>query len=566
MKRRILCCCLLWLGWAAAAHAAGEWFALTDANGWWTSDLNHPAAKKLKELAGREKQELTSVAFTPDGDWVILYGGNGFWTSNADLPACKKLAELQKKHALKCVAFTPTGGWVVFYDQNGYDAQNIGDEAFKYVKKVADDGGTLRSIAFTPTNGWVLLFDAGGVYMENVPDDLGKLLRSAVDKHVPVQCAAFTTFGDWFVLVGDGWKSNVPDHPAAKRLAKLRREGKALKWVAFAPDDLAAARYVLDVKPSQRVKAVLTTDIAHPDATVEAWYLYAPKAPTLPAQQSVETTFAPKGKVVEELSPLKRPVFFTKITDGRKEVHAVLTIEATLNSRRLRPLATGQEAPDVKDLSAEEVKHYTRSSETMDLDAKAFREWMDGGGLTRKDGESDMAFAHRAFAYIKHHFTYEFPTKNDSASSVCKGGKSDCGGLSCLFTATMRANGVPARVLAGRWAESQKPGDKLGGEVYKQWHVKAEFFARGVGWVPVDTSGAVGDVGGPDFASFGNDPGDFIVMEVDQDITLDSHVSGKQNAFVMQGVFHWWGGSGADKNNRYEEKWTVEKEELPKEH
>ncbi len=333
----------------------------------------------------------------------------------------------------------------------------------------------------------------------------------------------------------------------------------------FAPDDPATARYVLDVKPSCRVKAVLTIDIAHPDATVEAWYLYAPKAPTLPAQASVETTFRPKGKVVDELSPLKRPVFFTKITDGRKEVHTVLTVEATLMARRLRPLAAGQDAPEVKDLSAKEVKQYTRSSETMDLDAKPFREWMERGDLKRKDGESDLTLARRAFAYIKHHFTYEFPTKNASASSVCQGGKSDCGGLSCLFTATMRANGVPARVLAGRWAESQKPGDKLGDEPYRQWHVKAEFFARGVGWVPVDTSGAVSDTNGPDFACFGDDPGDFLVLEVDQDLTLDSFVSGKQNVFVMQGIDYWWSGSGADKNNRFEEKWTVEKEELPKE-
>ena len=565
MRRRILCCCLLWLGWAAAARAAGEWFELTDVNGWWTSDLNHPAAKKLKELAEREKQEPTSVAFTPDGDWVILYGGDGFWTSNVDLPACKKLAELQKQHTLKCVAFAPNGGWVVFYDQNGSYARNIPDEAFKYIKKVADEGGTLRSISFTPGNdGWVLLFDECGVYMWNVPDDLGKVLGGAVDKRVPVRCVAFTTFGDWFALVGDGWKSSAPDHPAAKQLAKLRKDGLALKWVAFAPDDPATARYVLDVQPSRRVKAVLTTDIAHPDATVEAWYLYAPHAPTLPAQQSVETTFTPKGKVVEELSPLKRPVFFTKVADGRKEVHAVLTIQATLMARRLRPLASGQDAPDVKDLSPEEVKNCTRSSETMDLDAKAFREWMERGDLKRKDGESDMVFAHRAFAYLKHHFTYEFPTKNDSASSVCKAGKSDCGGLSCLFTATMRANGVPARILTGRWAESQKPDDKLGGEPYGQWHVKAEFFARGVGWVPVDASGAVNDVNGPDFACFGNDPGDFIVMAVDQDSTLDSFVSGKQNAFVMQGIYYWWRGGGADKNSRYEEKWTVEKEDLPK--
>ena len=52
---------------------------------------------------------------------------------------------------------------------------------------------------------------------------------------------------------------------------------------------------------------------------------------------------------------------------------------------------------------------------------------------------------------------------------------------------------------------------------------------------------------------------------VDQDLAVDSGVLGKRNIVVMQGVFNWWAGSGTGKNNRYEEKWTVEKEDLPKE-
>ena len=54
-------------------------------------------------------------------------------------------------------------------------AKDVPDEAFKTIKEVADNGGTLRSISFaTAGNGWVLLFDECGVYMGNAPEDLGK--------------------------------------------------------------------------------------------------------------------------------------------------------------------------------------------------------------------------------------------------------------------------------------------------------------------------------------------------------------------------------------------------------
>ncbi len=264
--------------------------------------------------------------------------------------------------------------------------------------------------------------------------------------------------------------------------------------------------------------------------------------------------------MVREKSPLARPVILTRITDGRKVVRTLLTIQATLMSRRLRALARGEKAPEVPDLSLETFKNHTCPTVTLDFTSRRFQEWMTEVALKRHKGETDMAFARRAFACIKHHFRYQWPTPQHTASQVCAAGRSDCGGLSAVFASTMRANGVPARLLGGRWAASQKPGDRNGD--YGQWHVKSEFFAHGVGWVPVDASGAVGDSRGGDFAFFGNDPGDFIAMANGQDFLLDSFISGKQNTPLFQGIVHWWRGSGADKNYRFDELWTVRKEPL----
>jgi transglutaminase-like putative cysteine protease len=63
---------------------------------------------------------------------------------------------------------------------------------------------------------------------------------------------------------------------------------------------------------------------------------------------------------------------------------------------------------------------------------------------------------------------------------------------------------LPARLLVGRGALSAKPDNNM-------MYVKAEFFAAGVGWVPVDVN----------YNRFGDDEANFIVLHVDTDVVLD---------------------------------------------
>jgi hypothetical protein len=95
------------------------------------------------------------------------------------------------------------------------------------------------------------------------------------------------------------------------------------------------------------------------------------------------------------------------------------------------------------------------------------------------------------------------------------------------MVAVLRANRVPARMLFGRWAASQGPPDRATAAVYGQFHVKAEFFVRGVGWVSLDMAAATTDHGGGEFAHFGNEPGDFVTLFADQDFEVDSFVAGR---------------------------------------
>src|SRR5207245_2625573 len=120
----------------------------------------------LKKVQAEGKAPLKCVAFTPAGDWVFLFGGDGYYSSNVNLPACKKLTELQGHNAdFKCVAFSPAGGWTIFWSQNGsWTEGSVPDEAFKKIVEVGKRGGELRTIAYGPNGAWVLTFDKSGVY------------------------------------------------------------------------------------------------------------------------------------------------------------------------------------------------------------------------------------------------------------------------------------------------------------------------------------------------------------------------------------------------------------------
>lgn len=526
---------------ALATQASATWIELHDFSGWWTDDMQIGAVPKIKEVVGG-KMRLNDVAFAPSGDWVLLFGGNGCWTSNVDLPACKKIIELQSgSHTFKCVAFAPGGGWALLYDQNGYACEGIPPEAQKALERVAAAGGTLKWMAFAPNGGWCLLHGKNGYEARGVGEECFKKIQETA-KGSTLETVSFAPSGGWALFFDKGgfFAAGIPE-AAFNRLVEVQKTN-APRFIAFASASTQfdpQATYVLEMKPARHIHATLSTEIALPNGQPEQWFLYAPEVPNLPSQREMKTTFEPEAQIVHDDSPLERPLMLARVGGHRKEVKCLLTIDGTLYSRQLRALSPGQTAPEVKDLTPEQVQHFTRVSPTSDIQTPAFREWMRSNGLTRTASESDLVFAHRVFAFIKHHNTYQWPTQNHTATQVCTTGLSDCGGLSALFTGVMRANGIPARLLGGRWASSQKPGEKTGD--YGKWHVKAEFFAHGIGWVPVDGSSALGDPNGEN-TFFGHDHGDHVSFMLDEDAVVNSFIAGWQKVPLMQGVLYWWRG------------------------
>jgi hypothetical protein len=202
----------------------------------------------------------------------------------------------------------------------------------------------------------------------------------------------------------------------------------------------------------------------------------------------------------------------------------------------------------VAPLAEAERKWYLTARGLMDFEAADFQKWLDTCKLRRSKNENDVDFGRRVYQVIFDTGQYEAKGMNDrSASAVSKSKKSDCGGFSYLFVAAMRANGIPARSLMGRWAQSSKPGEMAGDIPFSMQHTRAEFFAEGVGWVPVDPTLAMGyrNLDWVVRNAFGVDAGDFFVQQVDLELTIDTLVDGKQ---TLPWLFCY--GTGAGDGNR----------------
>jgi transglutaminase-like putative cysteine protease len=332
------------------------------------------------------------------------------------------------------------------------------------------------------------------------------------------------------------------------------------------PEPPAPPEYVLTARPVRRIEGVLTCDVTYPKLKASEWIVLAAAAPELPSQQQVSTRLRPGGKDGTDLSALKRPIVWAKVAAGdqqRTRLRYAVTYRATLLERRLVRRPKGKEPPAVRPLSEAEKKWYRAATATFyDYHARPFQAWLDRRGLRIKAGEGAVAFARRVLLAIAGTYTYEARQDDDRrASAVCRAGKSDCGGLSVLFVAALRANHIPARSLVGNWAESAKPGQVLGDIPFTKQHVRAELFAPGVGWVPADPSQTVQLRPKLNREAmlqycFGYDAGDFLVQQIDYDLVFDTGVFGKKTV-PWTWCTAWPVGEGERTGPILEEAWKV---------
>lgn len=356
----------------------------------------------------------------------------------------------------------------------------------------------------------------------------------------------------------------------------MLRRTRALLWLAACAVVLAAwhARpvladgkppdfegpYRLETKPGPRVRVVLEGDIRTPRLEGKDWVLVAPVAPTHAWQAVHAFDFASADEALAreqwtrgalgEADPQDRPVQHLRLSakNGRSHLRYAWTLEATLQEVKL---VKGRPKGPAPKLAGAERERALAANARYTLEDPRFRSWLDRHGLERGKRERDLAFAWRVLTAIHADFQYAYPPRfpERRPGEVCEEKASDCGGLSLLFSAALRANGVPARIVVGRWAIADKDADP-------QYHVRAEFFAEGVGWVPVDGSGAVTWNGAPGSA-FGRHDANFVVMHVDSDVEVDSLIFGRHGFGWIQTPLYWVRGSGTFDGAKHDAVWKV---------
>lgn len=288
------------------------------------------------------------------------------------------------------------------------------------------------------------------------------------------------------------------------------------------------SEYYIDIVETGDFEATFSASYRFPELYSGTISTFAPKPPTI-GLQSVSSI-----KLTSEDSPDLPVQSVDDLNQGRKMSHLpvevwrlgtdrTLDIKVTYAGKLYRKELTKGANPrakaEVPTLSVMERVFYTAKTATMDWGEPNFQSWLDMGELRRRDGESNLDFGKRCYDYLMENGIYGGDTSSYSSrrpSEVCRTMSNDCGGLSLLFVAAMRANGIPARSLFGRWARCQTNS-------YGQFHVIAEFYDDRIGWIPVDISAGLEQ---PD-QHFGRAGGNLIVFHIDTDISpLDGFVHG----------------------------------------
>jgi hypothetical protein len=329
----------------------------------------------------------------------------------------------------------------------------------------------------------------------------------------------------------------------------------------FNPEAAAqpAPRYAIEAKLARKITATMTWTEQAPNLAASEWIVYAASLPNMPGRQvNVGSTMNWPTKTVVESGPLQQEVLLAQVPvkmDALKDkMEVVVTYKAELYSRHLVQLPAKAKAPEVAALDPKLRALYVAKTDLIDFEDKGFQKWLEQQKLQKGAAESEVDFARRVYKVIAKGFTYEYMDKMDRhANAVCQAGKSDCGGLGIVFVAALRAYGIPARLVSGRWAFSAKPG---AADPY-QYHVKSEFFAEGIGWVPVDVSSGIYDKSPGGLASFGHESGDFLVMHFDHGLVLDTIHFGEKTATFLQTPALWATGKGSFEGSSLTQDWQV---------
>jgi transglutaminase-like putative cysteine protease len=305
--------------------------------------------------------------------------------------------------------------------------------------------------------------------------------------------------------------------------------------------------YHVTIAPLKRVRATVTSTIRFPNLVASEWWAAFPWPPEFEGQPSARVKVRIAGAPLAEAdritdeSALHQPLvalhWFPDGIDSAHSITAEATYDVTVARRVLEPGASGT---PVRRLTPLERSAFLASTTHFDFASPKFQGWLRKRGLRRQPGERDLDFSYRALDSLVKTHTYRFELNSRrSASAVAAAGWSDCGGLATLYVSILRAAGIPARCLSGRSIDPNTT------------HVKMDFYADEIGWVPADPAVAVGSHRAE--PGFGRDHFDMVITHFDL-IRLDDRYQWLQGI----GTAHSLSAQGSGAGMTFEHSMQVE--------
>jgi hypothetical protein len=349
----------------------------------------------------------------------------------------------------------------------------------------------------------------------------------------------------------------APQPPPATGVMTAAEEDRIISSLPVVPPGLNTG-YALKLLPSKTVSASYMASDKCPDFAISEWEAFAPLPPDLPGQTISNLRTEPATEIVEDLTPLHRKLLRAQVHSAAAgSVHELkfnISFDACLQRRTLVWRGPSAAEGEPAALTEAERKLALRPSVQLDYTNASFTAWLDKNHLRRAGQEGEVDFAIRVCKTIGKSIRYDVWLGNTSerASFVCMISGATCGGLSNVFVAALRSQGIPARTLEGRLARAAGSLDFFNGVPLHLEHAMAEFFAQGVGWVPVEVTAAQQGMYG-----FGNHSPIFIALHVDPDVTLATANYGQQHFRSLVGATWWFhGGSGTSNGRLVKREWT----------
>ncbi len=169
---------------------------------------------------------------------------------------------------------------------------------------------------------------------------------------------------------------------------------------------------------------------------------------------------------------------------GGRTLRVTVDLDATRREHRQERLLGGPRL--AHDEPASELAQYLKPDRLVPVDAQ-IRAWAED--VVRKaNARTDLEMARAIYNHVVATVKYDKSGTGWGRGDIyyaCEKRRGNCTDFHAIFIGYARAVGIPARFAIG----FPLPADRGSGEI-SGYHCWAEFYAKGIGWVPVDASEA----------------------------------------------------------------------------